>query len=445
MKRLLLTLAVVAVAVTSCQKDVVYNDVQTESVTAVEQTSPYSVSEEEALELLEEELIMLYGDNTRSSQRQVYKITPVSFDNLAHTRSSEVDVDNLLYIVEFADGEGSAILGADQRVESVFAVLEEGVITSEDFNNAANGVNNDELTTYLASLIIDEAVEQIETSTLSIIPPVSDLMYSYSEYENILSESNECLLHTKWGQNAPYNTYCYNEEGQRCVAGCVTIDAAQVLLYNPVQSIYEIVIDGESFNRTLLNMKVHDEDLPLNMLINVNNEVARYVAKLAEVLNIVLRPTSSSGSTQDIVGLMETLGYVDVDYISGSDLTFEGCVRDQLYLRCLPAPFKGVDINSNTGHSWVIDGYKYQVDKEYFVTVEGSTIISREYIGLRSIKKVHCNYGWNGLCDGYYSFGVFDVSQRLSDDNIIEEVGDVEYTSDYNFSSSLGMIVYELP
>lgn len=73
MKRLLLTLAVVAVAVTSCQKDVVYNDVQPESVTAVEQTSPYAVSEEEALELLEEELIVLYGDNTRSSQRQVLK------------------------------------------------------------------------------------------------------------------------------------------------------------------------------------------------------------------------------------------------------------------------------------------------------------------------------------------------------------------------------------
>lgn len=443
MKKFYFVLAMVAVAVTSCQKDVVYNDIPSQNTTIEESVSSYAISEEEAIKRLEAELTVLYGEDTRACQRKISKIEPVRFDNVSMTRSS--DIENLLYIVEFEDGEGSAIIGADERVEDVFAVLEEGVITVEDFNNAANGVNYDNLPTYLAGLIAEEAIEQVQTSSVIVLPPVSDLAYSYFEYENVLSESSECLLKSKWGQGYPYNMMCYNDEGQVCYAGCVTICAAQVLLYNPVQTIYDIIIDGESFNRSLLNLKGSELESSMHMSQMINNEVARYVAKLADVLDIRLGVSSSSGYLSDIAPLMTSMGYANVDYIPANDLTFDGAVRDQLYVRRLPAPFRGSDVIANVGHAWVIDGFKHQKDREYLVTKEGGVIISREYCGIRTIQKVHCNYGWNGVCDGYYSYGIFDVSQTLPNSNIVTDVGDLPGSAGYSFSSSNAMISYELP
>ena len=176
MKKLYLLLAVVAVAATSCQKDVGENIPSNEPMTE-ELCSPYAVSEEEALDRLNDELgILYYGETTRANDRRVRKIEPVRYDKLAPaTRSTVADVENLLYIVEFEDGKGSAILGADKRVEGVFAVLDEGVITAEDFENAANGVATDKLNPYLAGLIADEATEQMSARVLY---PEEELRYN---------------------------------------------------------------------------------------------------------------------------------------------------------------------------------------------------------------------------------------------------------------------------
>ena len=68
-------MATVAVAATSCQKDVVENVPCNEPMTE-EPCSPYAVSEEEALDRLNAELYM-YGEKTRANERRVRKIEPV--------------------------------------------------------------------------------------------------------------------------------------------------------------------------------------------------------------------------------------------------------------------------------------------------------------------------------------------------------------------------------
>ena len=131
MKKFYLLLATVAVAATSCQKDVVENIPCNDPMTE-EPCSPYAVSKEEALDKLYKEFALINDETTRANERRVRKIESVRYDKLAPaTRSTVADVEDLLYIVEFEDGKGSAILGADKRVEGVFAVLDEGVITQK--------------------------------------------------------------------------------------------------------------------------------------------------------------------------------------------------------------------------------------------------------------------------------------------------------------------------
>lgn len=146
MKRLLLLLIAVGVVVVSCQKDVVYSKIPEKESSNEAQTSPYAVSEEKAISRLESELALFKGEETRASNRSVRTIKPIKFSDIAPaTRSSDIDVDNLLYIVEFEDGQGSAILGADERVEPIYAILDESVLTEEDFENATNGENRDNI------------------------------------------------------------------------------------------------------------------------------------------------------------------------------------------------------------------------------------------------------------------------------------------------------------
>ena len=71
--------------------------------------------------------------------RRVKSVTTVSPEALSPggTRSeATADVEDLLYIVNFENEAGYAILGADDRLEPVYAVVDEGSLTTEEFRYA---------------------------------------------------------------------------------------------------------------------------------------------------------------------------------------------------------------------------------------------------------------------------------------------------------------------
>lgn len=190
-------------------KDFVYNDRPAENNTIEQKVSPYAVSVNEALDRLDEELAAIYGKETRASQRSVRKIEPIKFSNVvSDTRAYDIDIDNLLYIVEFEDGQGSAILGADERVESVLAVLDNGAFTAEDFYNAANDVETQQLKTSLADGIAKDAIRQVTTNNMIIIPDSSGLRVSYFERVTDYEYSKMPLLTTCWDRRGYYNDMC---------------------------------------------------------------------------------------------------------------------------------------------------------------------------------------------------------------------------------------------
>ena len=191
-------------------------------------------------------------------------------------------------------------------------------------------------------------------------------------------------------------------------------------------------------------MRRYGYSIPAALVNSVNSEVARYVAKLADELDIELGISESNGSTSDIVDVMIDSGYAEAEYVESDSLSFGDEVREQLFIRWLPAPFRG-EYNYGTGHSWVIDGYLYQRANEYIVTVEGNVIIRRDYCRLITNRKIHCNFGWGGMCDGYYAYGIFDVSSELGTDEIVPEVGDRPSSfEDYVFNNELEMVMYRL-
>ncbi len=118
----------------SCTRDADENFVLSSQVP--EPVSPYAVPESEALQSLAVALQQIDGsDETRAGGvRKPLSIRTVkASDVFETTRSADIpDLENLFYVVSFGEGNGSAVLGADRRISSVFAILDETVLTSED-------------------------------------------------------------------------------------------------------------------------------------------------------------------------------------------------------------------------------------------------------------------------------------------------------------------------
>ena len=48
----------------------------------------------------------------------------------------------------------------------------------------------------------------------------------------------------------------------------------------------------------------------------------------------------------------------------------------------------------------------------------------RNLLRREEICKAHCNFGWDGLCDGYYSFWLYDTTCYLPSGDVDKSVGD---------------------
>lgn len=438
----------IAVLAVSCQSDSIVEQHDISNNNEAQELS-YAISEEEALKNLDRELTCLYGETTRTKERRIRKIEPINSSLFnAQTRSADTPADNLLYVVEFEGDNGSAILGADRRVEGVFAILDKGIISSEDFKNAANGENNEKINTYLAGLIANKAIEQASKNRAAIIPPlIEDLKYGYFVYDTLVNESRECYLRTKWSQDEPFNNLCYNEDGEKCKAGCVTIAGAQALLYAYPDTRY-ITLDDEIFDKELLNMKRYGVTIPTNMQASVDHEVARYVYKFATLINTDLEPDASNGYLTHVASLFNELeGFESAEYCNICDTTFTKVVRDQLYINGLPTIMHGAATGQIYGHAWAIDAYKHLLVNTYLYTKQGNVLISKELFSTENVKKVHCNFGWSGNCDGYYTFNIFDLTDFVSSEDRIPEIGDNfgAYSSDsYIYDNLIAIVKYSL-
>ena len=185
----------------SCQKEVRIENtsiVQSE----IEVVSPYAVSIDEALNTLTEFLNGIEDSETRSSVRTVGKVTPIKAVELApQTRTSNIDgVDNLLYIVEFEGDAGSAVLGADKRVEPIYAVFDETVVTNDDFVRTLDKTEfGDDIVAFNINLIANAALYELSTASLF---PDEDLNSDYYDNiaETIVYSYIAPLIPTKWGQ-----------------------------------------------------------------------------------------------------------------------------------------------------------------------------------------------------------------------------------------------------
>ena len=405
MKKKLISYAAVALVLTACSSE--------EPITPPNQVNdamganPYRVSLTDALKNADALLGELSeGEVTRSVER---KVESVEYYSRPGTRS--LGGDTLLYLVNYADDAGFALLSADSRLRPIYAISDEGSMSFSD-------------TTYNKGLALFARGVEAEITSLPNLPyiPVDSLINQpiFPDFGGTYIKSKVAPLLTAsvrgWGQGSPYNKLCIIDGNQYAYVGCAAVAVGQIMSYynypNPFGDIY--------FNWTLMKngMDYDDVALLLRLLGDEDNLDMEY--------HLYGGDEGSGASPKRVRPTFINMGYND----PGNLLNFSSAyVRSYLDKTLTnmdgggPVFVCGYGTNSNgqrIGHAWVIDGYIQYESK--------GTLVPGGYL-LHDIL-FHCVWGWGGDSNGYF---YWDRANRFGGDPI--EKADDDYS--YNFQNPL--------
>lgn len=328
---------------------------------------------------------------------EVLDVTPwlaseIYTDVMSESRGNKISSlpDTLLYIVNYKNDLGFALVSDNEKFKGVVAIIPE-----QNFYKYDDWSENPGFSTYLG-LYKDALVNDVLNKSFSLndfkkyfsfnndstktrLP--NDVWETKTVYENKLIQ--------EWGQSSPYNKYCFTVDGKQAKAGCVPVAVSQVLTYFD----YPSSINGYKISWANTHCVTPSTQTQVET-----------VSRLIHEVGILCNATYDEGSTR-VSGKDLRTALIDLGYkFSESKFTNEIQMIHNLY-EYAPALI-GANAykpdNSITGHLWVIDGAKAQVS-----TVDGEYKVRFLY---------HCNWGWYGRYNGYYLCNAFNPYGDREDD-----------------------------
>ncbi|MBQ9147698.1 MAG: C10 family peptidase [Rikenellaceae bacterium] len=206
-----------ALSLANCQREPAV-----QPVTEADKTIPsYHVPREKALAELNSFLADVDANNTTRGGkiRQIKDVTPILGDKFQNTtRVSEDEaaaaIDTLLYLVNFEDEEGYAVLSAADFLAPIIAVMDQGSIDSSMIENVAGTIWDFDDDDCCIDYYEDELEEEeADTTDLPIIgdpinPPLIGGLSSQSNEITRTSESSSAVNHTLKFVLRTVNDYC---------------------------------------------------------------------------------------------------------------------------------------------------------------------------------------------------------------------------------------------
>ena len=328
--------------------------------------------------------------NIYFNQTETRSSAPLKMDYIVDktlTRSGDIADDTVAYIINRGVNEGFVIISSDDRVFPILAYSDNGTFIHEE-----GSIVDVQFTS-----LIDDYIAENKNSSSKIL---DEEYYSSCYYMEAVVDP-----YAQWNQRDPFN-YFVIEEHPGCPVGCVPLATGIIMLHCKSKFTYK----NTSFNAKKIIRSIEKATNPnyrppmsgpegtpqadtATYTYNVaTDSVGLILHWIGKDLNTQYTTTGSSTNPTLAISFLKNLGYSIkyedplVSYYKGDALLDmrEGYI---LYM-------DGRKNGSNTkGHTWVADGYDVCVGN-----------ILKE-----PIEAIHCNWGWGGLNDGYYSNDIFKV------------------------------------
>ena len=430
-----------ALVAISCQSDFV--DVPQVNLPNKEvEAQKFVRSYEDALKIAEEAVLMIDEIDTRSSQpRRIMRdngqvvCKPV-------TRSGETSEEPIMYIFNNENNAGFTIVAADASHPSLIAVTESGNYTYGEPTGAEP-----------FDLLMEDVVK-----SLIIVPDIN--LPTKTVKENQQHNPYGPLAHIQWGIGTIYGSLypdgiAYDEAA--AIAQCL-IGYQRDITYtitNPNSNEYGLSFtinrrrlsahfryDHPIFQYTACGNDIHEEiarlyleigyRLSQNTAISLSNKTTSFL--LSKVKSVLASFGISTSNTTSFLGdpiLPRYLG------------TFITRKEDMFVFRGTVAGGESMP-NGGVAHYWIASGFdEYTYDNVTYTlnkVLNPSHPFPNEYTetGREAVVDymLYLNWGYDGISNGWFHSGCFDMSQRV--DNHFEDsivVGGTTPEYNYNFTN----------
>lgn len=316
------------------------------------------------------------------------------------SRSASIENQNLndtaLYVVNMENNGGSILIDANDIKEPFLAILDEGHLTKSSFRELVRQDKKD----FGFQLFFDFWYE-IDRSGLGggSTPPINDsnpdpidYIYGWTVYEHY-----EPKLITKWGQGGSAESvgcYCPNY-----ITGCTATATAQILSYFKTPGAIRWFGDmpnnsyGEGFSFIewdKILIACGSWNGKFNSLYHMEyiSQIAHLMRYLGCEFQMYYGNGYSSASGESVYSWFKSkaIGRLS-SYINYNDNIFTA-LKDG-------AVAFGSGFSNKGGHAWVYDGYMVASKDDNYQTAQ---------------KLIHCNWGYDGRCNGYFKSKVFKLA-----------------------------------
>ncbi len=403
-------------------------------------TNGHEYSEEEINETAN--YVMEYLDavspTTKGEPRTIESIIPF---NSVSTKTQAPQQNG--YIVNFSNNQGFSILSADRRTDDILLVADSGNLTESTLRSAYSnneidnnvllmlsnvdqlireqiaGIENEE------DALINSALDKLNSGSTKkcddlmvgrkkrIVPPTPVQTTVVGDWTTLSSGSVSPMITVTWGQGVPYNgaTPLVNDElghPYHQVTGCVATAIAQLL------SRWE---RPTSYNWSVLKATPKITSTSSSV---ATGQVASLMAAIGQGVNMDYESNGYGCATANLSAAVSYLNSIGFSH-PGTYQAYDGpTVLQDLYAGN-PVLIAGDDVHGEfyldilcwsillkeaySGHAWVIDGALRQ---EQITTVYSGDRVLSTTTKYRTL--FHCNWGFNGLYNGYYASGAFNAN-----------------------------------
>lgn len=380
-------------------------------------------SYDEALKIAENAIGMLEDSKSTTRSGESCRKIDLSENKVimrdAKTRGESDGSDSLIYVFNFENNEGFALVSASKNTEGLLAVTEQGHCDPE----TPSGIDGfDEFLSLAKEYVLNGTTKNVRSGGDG---QPSEIVSEYTTKGPYVS--------VKWGQgtNKVEGEFFSNK-----IPGCVNVAIAQIMTYyeypSSIQLTYEDAdVDTQSLPWADMRMHNNGNTHTEQFLYGVCNNNAGHAAisRLIRQIGVLDNSYPDGDETFTLAyyinPTISLLGY-NVAFKTTSDIRSE---LDNSHLLLVT----GSTSPDEAGHAWVLDGYKKEVMKERLmesVELNGHTvwIVTEENV-LSVTYYNHFNWGAYGSNNGYFNENVYSQSYVLWPDNSLNPL-----TSNYQYN-----------
>ena len=487
--RTILFLPVFALIFLSCRGEITAAD----SLNNPEKINPHLVSKEQAVENLKNFLSSIEGSSVKSSdyskERTIKDIKSISLSALRTKSPTEfpdsIGSEEIVYIVNFENEDGYAILAADDRIGSdVIAVTDSGAISETDvfesLQQPSLPLNNGYDTLYFE---LEDSIAVVELPTTAVlntyletygefpvgvqmphadnevpkhlttylcvqyaVDEIADAPSGGSGNENVttlVTYQRDSVIQTvkpilkdmsTWRQKAPFNSYCpkiWFGGGEHTPAGCVPLALAQIMTHfkYPSEVKYKKKMVNWDALKTSWNKTDQGKESAGILLRRIGNACGSVYTRWGTF--------TFPSSAKHALSCKFNYKNVELKNYNNSDVLHSLNADCPVFICSLPSR-NWHDYDFANSHGWVLDGYGTRKRTTTVTTFRDGVQQSEPEVRNDTLTMVHCNFGWGGDCNGYFVSGIFDLrSPDAQFDSIVND--------NTNYNCYLKIITYDNP